>query len=186
MLIGQIIKRTASNVIKYINQITNGNMVNTTGWTPEVSTLSATNNVLSVIGNGSAAFPNVRKTTNIPITSSQKIFLQATIRAKNSLCTNLLIQAGGTVGGSSTNVSNVSNPIENEWYTLNDIFTPATQTGSIVVRITNIYGSNAITNGKVMEIREVIAYDVTDFPVEHQTTEWCSANIAPNIVYQEV
>lgn len=147
-----------------VTLISNGNFVNTSGWTGVGSgTISVTNNTASVPGNGSIADVTIYQTTNEVTNTTKRYFVRATLRVLGTSCTLLHIRVQGSTGGSSIQVNGVFNPVQSQWYTIAGIVTlDATQTGNMRVACRQSYDDAATANGKVMEVQEVVCVDVTD------------------------
>lgn len=161
------------------NFVTNGNFVDTTGWSAYYATLTAASNILSVTGNGANADPRVYQGTSVPAISGKKIYYRTKAKVTNANCTSILIyltDGANTVTGASVAVNN---PIQNTVYTLSGVISVgAGLTGNIRVWVRNYYADAATANGKVMEVQEVIAIDLTAIfgaglePTAAQMTRW--------------
>lgn len=151
------------------NEVANGNFADgTSGWSGTNATLTASNNVLSVIGNGVSNVPLVDKSTNINlINTNQKIYVSAYIKITNSNCSSATIQLRYS-GGSFLTYS-ISNPIINQTYKISQITSNNGGTGNMSIRIYHQYPDSATANGKVMEVKDVICLDLTALGLESKT-----------------
>lgn len=137
--------RTVSNIVK------NGNFANgTTDWLAYNSTNTATNNTLSNTGNGTANNPYSYQSMNLIL--EHKYYVIAKVRVTNSSSSQIYMQLGGTT------VSQLS-PTINQWYTLKGVITYTSGLNGIMLR--HIYADVTTANGKVMEVQEVMAIDLT-------------------------
>ena len=143
------------------NLVTNGNFVNTTGWTAQWSALSAASNTLSVTADGTQAAGIAYQNTSTASVIGKVIYMKCRVRVTNASCTHIdLIVDGVTAGANQTLVFN--NPVNGTWYDLSFVATqPADVTGNIAVKLAHYYATSAIANGKVMEVQEIIAIDLT-------------------------
>jgi len=146
------------------NEITNGNLaVGTTGWDGVNATISASNNILSVIGNGGSDSPYVAQYSSIPCYSllNHIIYVRAKSKVTNTACTVLQIHAGGTTGGGGAFKEQFT-PTQNQIYNLSGVFTVSPSfTGNLLFLFVHRYADAATANGKVMEVQEVMAIDLT-------------------------
>lgn len=149
---------------QYINEISNGNFVDTTGWTPSFGTHVAVSNVLKVTGNGSHVAVGGYQITSIPCTAGSRVFLRVKCRVTNSECTKMRLMPNTTSDSATSNNINcgeIVSPIADEWYPLYGIFTtPVGRTGTFRFVFDQVYATSTIANGKVMEIKEAISIDM--------------------------
>jgi hypothetical protein len=156
------------------NLVANGNFINTTGWSYSAGSLAASGNTLSATANGTAATQNVQQVLTFAV--DKIYYIKARVRVTNANCTNITLKTSAGSISISTN-----NPQQNIWYPLSNV--GAGIGGDTSVRIQSTYIDAATANGKVMEIQEVVAQDITDLPAAEQTKAWCDANIAPYIIW---
>jgi len=140
------------------NAVANGDFRNgTTGWSPYDSTLTATNGVLSITGDGVSASARARQVTpTVNIKNGSSVYMSAKARVTNNLCTQMMLILDGTIDKSKT----IATPIQNQWYTLNAI-TISTADENYVVTPRHYYADAATANGKVMEVQQVQVIDLT-------------------------
>ncbi len=143
-----------------VNGVTNGNFVNTTGWTGEFATIAASGNTLAITGSGTGTTPRVMQATSTPYASGKKIYTRAKGRVTNAVATSIMIHVDGSLGGTLVALGTVNTPVQNQWYQMSGIITQTDQTGNVRVRVRSAYADAATANGKVMEVRDVIAIDL--------------------------
>lgn len=153
----------------FVNSVVNGNFVNTTGWTNLDSTHSASGNTLSNTGTGVTSFPRTYKTTPIVLSSGKKIYIRANIRVTNSVCSSFGVYTNGTSGAISV-IGQKTSPVQNQWYLSSGILTVTTEVGPLDLRLRHDYADAATANGKVMEVRDVIAIDLDAHGLTTKTT----------------
>jgi hypothetical protein len=160
---------TATNIVK------NGNFVDGTAkWVTSGATISVSSNVLSVVASGVHLFPYVKNSTGITAKTGQKIFVRAKVRVTNDACLSFRLGLFPSGGGGS-NITLVENPVINQWYTMSHIFNIGTTTGGeIIPEIYNIYADAITANGKVMEVKEVMAIDLTAHGLDSLTVDQCN------------
>jgi len=156
---------TATNIVR------NGNFANgTTDWLRTYATSSVTGNILSITGDGSGNSPfAVQQNPNHKFVTGKKYYMRAIMRVTNSQCTNMSIRAGinGTV------VAVQVSPVANNWYVLSGIWTVDEANNGLQfdIRLVHLYPDANTANGKVMEIKEVMAIDLTAHGLENKTKE---------------
>lgn len=149
------------------NIVTNGNFPDTTGWTAADTSnaLSAANNILSLTGSLTARFPSARHSANNTCVAGHKIYIKANMRITSDLTAvvghSMKVVVSGATSGSELTVEQVNSPTQNTWYEFNGIVTLTDQTGATQLRCSQVYGDADTANGKVMEIKEVRAVNLT-------------------------
>lgn len=180
MLIGQIIKKIINNVsLIYTNLIRNGNFANgAIDWSASGSTLSVSNNVLTVTATGSNLYVHTEQSNVTSYVSGKKIYLKVLFKIINTQCLSVETRISAT--GMALQLKElVANPVNGTIYSIGKIFTlPSGGSGNIKFSITQRYADAPTANGKVMEIREVLIVDVSSRTVDEQTLAWCDANLA--------
>lgn len=165
------------------NQVVNGDFANgTTGWNILTgATLSAANNILSVTGNGTASATRAHTVTNLDCVTNKVIYIRAKLKVTNTNCQNLYTRIGGSTSGDTNVVATQVSPVNGTSYLLAGryILTSAS-TGKIQVYAWASYADAATANGKVMEVQQVIAVDLTAmFGAGNEPTQaWCDANFS--------
>ena len=147
---------------KYTTVVSNGNFTSTTGWTGTDSTISTSNNILTITGTGTSGAVVCAQSTSSALASNKKFYISAKLKVTNSNCTGIFIRANGTTTGSILTVNNFNNPVINTEYTLSGIYTVTTQTGNLLVQARHSYADAATALNKQMEVREFYAIDLTD------------------------
>lgn len=146
------------------NDVVNGNFANgTTGWAAIGSTLTALNNVLTVTGNGTTNVPRTSTITGKVCVPGKKVYVKALVKVTDSVCLNVALRSyGSTVTGVLQDTPPLI-PVMNTVNTITGILTmPSTSTGFVVIAVISSYVDALTANGKVMEVQEVMAIDLTD------------------------
>ena len=140
------------------NLITNGNFANgTTGWNASGANVASADNILSSTGNGTVSTFYVVKNTQL--SGTKIMYYRAKARVTNDMSTALKLYyfGGGAVGGT---IKNILNPVKDVWYDLSGVVSATYSVGNNM-SIQNSYVDSATSNGKVAQIREVLAIDLT-------------------------
>lgn len=143
--------------------VSNGSFVNTTGWTGQYSSVTASNNTASVLGNGSNAIIRIRQTTSKSFVIGQRLLFTAKVRVIDDILPSSIQLVLMGDAGTSRTVATQSSITKNQWYPISGIFTNLVDTGSVSVQCIASYADAATANGKVMEVQEVVAIDVTEY-----------------------
>lgn len=154
----------------YFNFVTNGNFNGTMNWDAGTgtgtSTLSEASNILTISGTGAGSTPRASQTTSVKLIANKKILIRATLKVLNSTAivvflsfTDNTFTTRGTYQGTRT----VNNPTENTEYKFNAVLTVASGYDAIDGRIyiAHQYSSAVNSTGKTMEVKEVLAIDLT-------------------------
>jgi len=163
---------------RYKDIVTNGNFANgIIGWNPTNCTISASNKTLIVTGNGTLATVTVTATST-DFRLGQKIYCRYNAMVTNSICTQIEI----TIGGFLTNM--VTNPIQNQWYTISTISTVVSDDATLYVAPKAVYSSASASNGEVMQVQQLMAVDLTATfcggiagTGNEPSQIWCDANL---------
>ena len=163
--------------LTYNNLVSNGNFVNTTGWTAFASTVSSTANILTDKGTGTAVNPAIYQDTTTPCVTNKKVYVTAKARVTNNSCTSLRIEINGSTSGSQI-TKEIFNPVINQWYLLSGIVTQTT-IGNIRTLIRQSYIDLATALDKVMEVQQVQVIDLTTlFGIGSEPSQvWCDVNL---------
>ncbi|MDK2821852.1 MAG: hypothetical protein PWP31_1817, partial [Clostridia bacterium] len=154
----------------YNGIVKNGNFANgTANWNVAGATHTASNNTLFNTGDGVTSAPN-ENSDLIDFISGHKYFFKVFLKVTNSSCTNLLFKLIG--GGNDLTIDSQSSPAQNTVYTLSGIVT-ATATGQSRIYCYHQYADAATTNGKTMEIQNVVGIDLTAHGLDSLTVEEC-------------
>jgi len=146
--------------ITVTNIVSNGNFASgTTGWSNYFSTKAAVNNILSVTGDGNGNSPYCYKNTGIAAANGKKVFVSLKYKVTNSSCQKVQIQVKGLTSGSV--LVDILSPTQDTLYTFSRLFTMVNPVGNIEIRIVHYYADADTANGKVLQLSEVMAIDVT-------------------------
>lgn len=163
----------------YSNMIANGNFPDTTGWSGGVTTtISASNNTLSATATGAAEYAAPTYTTNIPVAIGKKLYVRAKVRVTGASCLAISLNMFGTTSGSVATGATISNPVQNQWYTISAVWTVATIAGNYKPYVVESYLNSTISNGKVMEVQEIMMVTLDDIGLQTLATAQCDALFA--------
>ena len=151
------------------NSILNGNFINTSNWAGSRATFTVANNIATVTADGTDSNGQITQTTPIVYAENKKIAIRFTARVTNSVAVD--IRTWVLAAGMATQVGIIqSSPVINQFYTNTVIVTlPAGGSGNISIRAIQQYVDSATANGKVMEVKEVFAIDLTEAGLESKT-----------------
>lgn len=145
------------------NLVTNGNFVDgTTGWAVGTSaTIAVVETILSITATGSYAYGSTNYVTSLAAANGKKIYIRAKCKVTSANCTNIFVNMTGSTGGNVLYFSQTT-PTQNTVYTVSGITTcDATMTGNINIEFRHSYADATTANGKVMEVQNVMAFDLT-------------------------
>ena len=147
------------------NGVVNGDFsAGTTKWTSSSSTISAANNILKIIGNGTAIYPQMNQYTSIKYKQGDKIYIRAKCKVTNPDCVSIkyFINANGM----GTLFSDVKGyPVNGTTYNISKIITLAAGgilNASLTVYLAHYYATNALSNAKEMEVQDFIVLNISD------------------------
>lgn len=141
------------------NLITNGDFSNgVTGWVPYYSTLSITNGIASILGDGTSGAPYTEGVSNMNVIPSSKYYLRFKARVTNSLCSKIRLRVSGSFAITDLDILN---PIQNQWYEPSVIASSTTQSGVMKYYFSQTYADASTANGKTLEIDNVTVIDLT-------------------------
>jgi len=146
---------TAATSITLTNLVSNSDFSDgTMGWSANLSTLSASDNTLFVTGNGTQRLSNLYGNIPATIPSGHRFCQRAYIKVDSALCTEIRIY-----GGDSSRVVE-TNPTIDIWHPITYIGT----TGGDLdyAYFYHYYETPEICAGKVMSVRYVSMFDLTD------------------------
>lgn len=136
------------------NLITNGDFLNTTGWTELNASVSASDNTLKSTGNGSSATVGTSFETADTSISGNKYFAKVSAKVTNANCTLLRLRILDRISGQTIGTADIANPAIDQWYDLSSIITPSTTNlGKMRFQIIHVYLDAATANGKVLEVK---------------------------------
>jgi hypothetical protein len=163
----------ATDRVKIQNLVTNGNFANgTTGWSFNGSTGSALNNILKNTGNGTSVQGSSFQILTGKAIPGKKIYCRASMRVTNSSCTQLRMYIYKS-GGTSQFFASINNPVSNNWYVVNAVITIPSNfvSGDCYIYAVHVYADAATSNAKVMEVKEVMALDLTELSLSDSTAD---------------
>jgi hypothetical protein len=141
------------------NLVTNGNFAGgTTGWATTVSNASVESNTLYNTGTGAGATPYINQTT-VNLIANHKYCLIARVRVTSANAIRIQIKITSVSG--DIGEYNQMSPVQNQWYTMILAKDNVSYTTSLQVRIAHWYADAATASGKVMEVQNVMTYDLT-------------------------
>jgi hypothetical protein len=154
------------------NFITGGNFPNTTGWAGVSATVSAASNILSVTGNGTSATTRGYQTTARNSIIGHFYRTTGQVRVTNAVCLNIFWGLYRSIpGGTAIIQGTQATPAINQWYPFSLVSTVAVSTDVIIAQFVAQYADAATANGKVMQVKEVSAIDLSvDFGETHEPT----------------
>ena len=147
------------NITKKVNNIvTNGNFVGTSNWGAIYSTVSASNNILSITGNGGNARAIAQIVQTIQFYESMRVFACAKVRVTNDACEFMTITTA-----SGHYQTKIVKPVKDKWYTIVALQSDENRTENLnLMYFDHAYSDATTANGKVMEVKEVIAFDAME------------------------
>lgn len=166
--------------------VVNGDFANgTTGWVASNSTLSASNKVLSVTGNGGSGTVRTQKDLIIKPKSGDKAFRKVRARVTNASANFLTVLFRDGIAGATIATATITSPLQNQWYDFSTLATFASAiTNSLYILIQSEYVDAATANGKVMEVEGdwtkgggVFAIPITGTPYESKTVDEMNAMV---------
>lgn len=150
------------NPFTYSTIVTNGDFSDgTNGWSAIYCSIAVVGNTLFNQGNGAASSYISLTDTTIPAVTGDKIFISANTRTTNSVSTGIYLRVLGSASGNTLEVFNYV-PVENEWRNIFGVATLTNQTTSARIHIRTFYANAAAANGKVTQIQEVYAVNLTN------------------------
>jgi hypothetical protein len=145
------------------NSVTNGDFSNgTTGWSGGGSTIAATNNILTSTGNGTGAYNSVLEILGVKPINTHKYYARCTARVTDAVCWGISLLLD-TVSAAQVTVKSILTPTQNINNIYSGIITWANnyETEYLRLKTTATYADAATANGKVMEVQQVFAADLT-------------------------
>jgi hypothetical protein len=159
------LEETESDVYTSIkNLVINGDFRNgVTGWNAtSTSTISATNNTLSIIGSGTSLGVLRTYQQAMTVSPSDKVFCKMRVRVTNANATSLQVKLRGSVSGTVDFILNQASPVANQWYDAIALLTlPANFSGSVQFEISHTYADAATALNKVLEVQYMLLTDLT-------------------------
>nr|WP_276576489.1 carbohydrate binding domain-containing protein [Caldicoprobacter algeriensis] len=163
----------------YTNFIKNGNFANGINkWATQdnSSVLSASNNTLIVTGTGNINIVScIQGFYGNILQAGHKYYVRARVRVTNSNCTKITLDFRSS---SIQEVASKFSPAQNQWYTLSGIITALGTFSTPYIRVICTYPDAATAAGKVTEVQEVIAIDLTVHGLDSLTVDQCNQRFA--------
>ena len=143
------------------NLVTNGNFADTTGYFGSGFTVSASNNILTALGNVTAVAGSFYTDLSLPVVTGKKIFFRAKVKAKSSFTSIDAVLRGSTSGTTGTvTFQAITTPTIDNEHTLHGVATVgATITGNIRLTVRAFDTGGNILN-KSFEVQEMFAVDM--------------------------
>jgi hypothetical protein len=149
--------QNSGNITKPVtNLIANGNFENTNSWAAIYSTKTASNNTMSVVGNGANAAAMIQSSTTKTVVTGQRFYYRAKLRVTNSNCTKMTISALGGYGETT-----VINPVINKWYDVSSVAISGGNGTYALMVIKHEYADAATALNKVLEIQNAMVFDLS-------------------------
>jgi len=155
-----------------VNLVKNGNFVDTSKWSPLYAILTVLNNVGIVTGNGTNNLPNIFQPLTIKAETNKKVFVKVKVRV-TGIANNIQIYLYGSTSGTIA-VKAIDNPIQNQWYSVEEIINVSPLVGNINLKIYHGYVDSATANGKVMEVQKATCIDLTALDLALKTNLECN------------
>lgn len=130
--------------------IDNNNFVTTTGWVPTYGSVAVADNILSLTCDGTGHHPKVEKLTTLG--NGVNNFCDVRFRVTNPDCDEIAVSFIGSTSGEVYNVLRQFNPVENQWYHLNDLMDLSVLVGDISIKVRAQYLTDLIANGTVLQV----------------------------------
>ena len=135
------------------NVIENGNFASTSKMVVYYATMSAADNILTCVGNGSNSTPMLVHTSVVSYTPDKRFAFLLRVRVTNDACTKIVVEIAG--GNSS---QTVIAPIKDKWYDVCVTRGNLTYTGNaFVVRF--YYADASSANGNAGQIKDAILFE---------------------------
>ena len=147
------------------NGVTNGDFsAGTSGWGGSAATITAANNVLKIIGNGTGIYPQTSQPLTINYKSGDKLYIRAKCKVTSSECTSIkyFIASGGM--GTLFADAKVS-PAANTVYNVSKIITQTpggNELSSVSIYLAHYYATKEIAAAKEMEVQDFIVINISE------------------------
>ena len=152
--IGELRKGELTKNLK--NVLENGNFASTSKMSVFYATMSAANNVLTCVGDGSNASPMLIHNSVVSYTPDKKFALFLRVRVTNDVCMRIIIEIAGGNG-----VLGVVAPIKDKWYDVCVNHLEATYTGSAFA-VKFYYADAATANEKTGQIKDAVLFEYSE------------------------
>ena len=138
------------------NVLENGNFASTTKVVVYNATISAADNILTCVSDGSNATPMLVQTTIVSYTPDKKFAFLLRVRVTNDACTKIGVEIAGGYSGLA-----VVAPIKDKWYDVCVRQGNITYTGNAFV-IKFYYTDAASANGNAGQIKDAILFEYSE------------------------
>jgi len=167
------------------NIVQGGNFPSTSGWSSVGGALTISDNKAIVTGDGVSRYPTLKRFDTNSLIAGRKYYVKTKCKVTNSSCLSINLWL---YDGVSLYV--VSNPINGNIYTLSGVGVASITTTNLLT-IEHKYVDATTANGKVMEVQQVLAIDLTSLfgagnePTAQQCDEmfnsWFDGSIRMNL-----
>ncbi len=139
------------------NIVGNGNFNGTGTWASTTATIVASDNTLTMTGNGAQAYARVTNITRISGSKNQPFAVHFKVRVTNSDCQQIKLMLFGGYAAIKIN-----SPVADKWYDITCDVTPSgTFTNQNCMWFDFAYADVETANGKTQEIQEVMLFDTS-------------------------
>ena len=147
------------------NGVVNGDFsVGTSSWIVSSATMSASNNILKIIGNGTAIHPQIKQDLTIKYRDGDQLYIRAKCKVKNSLCTSIKYFIYSPGMGTWFADAKVS-PEADTTYNVSKIITQrpgGNELKSVGIYIAHYYNTKEIAAAKEMEVQDFIVINISE------------------------
>ena len=163
-----ILQGEGGEIPKLPNLVSNGNFKDTSGWAGFNATVSVVNNnILNTTGDGtykSVYTFNANNNSIYPYTGGvgKKIWITARVRVTNAVCNSFVVYVSNKAANASPNLPYIFSPTQNVWCLIRGVLT-LTFDDTYKVYIRSDYADAATANGKVMQVKDVMMFDLTEY-----------------------
>jgi hypothetical protein len=150
-------KMLGKNGYSYSNFITDGNFTDAANWDKANGTLSCSNNIAIITGDGTSLASRLKQVQ--AITTGTVYYLRATVNVTNSVSTQIILSWYN--GAATQTVYTLTTPSINKLYTISGVITATNTDAAAYVQVVQVYADAGTANGKVLNVREFIAINLT-------------------------
>jgi len=154
------------------NIVTNGNFVNTDGWSPTGVNISTLNNTLIVTANGTSANPNILGGNNgLSYSAGTKLYGICRVKVPVG-CIAITFNHRDTTSAITQTIASISSPPTGVFLKLSGVYTLSTNSSYPRWQVVYSYPDTATANEKVSETKEILVINLTNL-FELPTTQQC-------------
>ena len=156
------LKKWSNYAVEYNNLVSNGNMVDTSGWGASLNsaTFSANNNILTMSATGNQSFAVATTTTSYEFVDSGKVFVRVIFENISENTNQIRLRKRGLTTSGIENLVSVVNPSQDETYVLYAITSKGSSEGLMRIFLQTYYDDALSATGQSVDIRECIAIDM--------------------------